>query len=116
MRFHQQRAAFVRSIRDKSDSHTDERAQLTTELVEEKELIAAMQAKQQADEPKCEELRRDNAALTAKMMATKEIQEQTAAECEALKKDKLDVLRRKASKPIEKRARITISLSLGDSQ
>ena len=95
MRFNQQRAPFVQAIRDKSKSVIDERAQVSAALSTERDKIAALKARQHADEPKCEELRRDNAALTAKMMDIKEVQEQTAGECEVLRKDKSDLLSRK---------------------
>jgi kinetochore protein Nuf2 len=97
MRFSQQRATFVQSVRDKSKSIFEERDQVEHELAEVTQHIEAVKSKQAANEPKCEEYRKENTALTAKMIATKEIQEKTAGECEALKQDKSDLLRRKAS-------------------
>lgn len=99
MRFNQQRAAFIQSIRDKSKSVLDERSQIVREVDEKTEKVRSVKTKQAEDEPKCEEYRQENIALTARMVAIKKVQEKTAEECEILKKDKVDILRRKASSP-----------------
>lgn len=49
------------------------------------------------DEPRCEELRKENAAITAHLMATKEIQTSLVKDIEALKVEKSGVLQRKVS-------------------
>jgi kinetochore protein Nuf2 len=96
MRFNQQRAMFVQSVRSKSNALIDKRVHVSRELEEEEEELSAVKAKQLADEPKCEEFRQENISLTTRMVGIKEIQEQTAGECEVLRKDKSDLLKRKA--------------------
>jgi kinetochore protein Nuf2 len=112
MRFTQQRAGFVENLREKSDDILEERNKASQELSNYREKISAMKfvfrslwspfantnprAKQEADEPRCEELRQENASLTAKLVATKEVQTDIAGSCEKLKIQKSDLLQRKA--------------------
>jgi len=53
--------------------------------------------KRAKDEPRCEELRADNSALTTRMFSTKEVQATVVQAVEALKTEKNDLLKRKAS-------------------
>src|ERR1700730_17941005 len=49
------------------------------------------------DEPRCEELRAENAALTANMLKTKDVQTSVVQTVEFLKSEKSDILKRKVS-------------------
>ena len=48
------------------------------------------------DEPICEQLKKENAGITAHLMATKEMQVALVKDIEALKKEKAGVLQHKA--------------------
>jgi kinetochore protein Nuf2 len=118
MRFTQQRAPFVQSLREKSDALMEERDRVVKELEDCQQRINAMKSvtllsfispevanklqrrtKQAEDEPRCQELRTENAALTAKLVSTKEVQKEIAGSCEKLKIQKNDLLQRKVSSP-----------------
>lgn len=49
------------------------------------------------EEPRCEQLRNENSALRAKMIATKEFQTAAVQEVEKLKAEKNSLIKRKAS-------------------
>lgn len=51
------------------------------------------------DEPMCEQLKKENAGITAHLMATKEIQVALVKDIEALKEERAGVLQQKACIP-----------------
>jgi kinetochore protein Nuf2 len=51
------------------------------------------------DEPRCEQLRKQNSELRARMFATKEFQTAAVQEVEKLKAEKSALLNRKVSSP-----------------
>lgn len=67
------------------------------ELADLQAKLDELRAQRAEDEPRCEVLRRENAAITAHLMATKEMQIALVKDIEALKVEKAGVLRRKVS-------------------
>lgn len=57
----------------------------------------AVRAKIAEDEPRCEQLRIENSALRAKMIATKEFQTAAVQEVEQLKAEKNALIKRKVN-------------------
>lgn len=70
---------------------------MTNELAHLQRQLAELKAKRAEDEPKCDELRKENAAITAHLMATKEMQQALAKDIETLKIEKAGVIQRKVS-------------------
>jgi kinetochore protein Nuf2 len=68
---------------------------VSNELAELQRKLKVIKEQMTEDEPKCEELKRENAGITAHLMATKEIQVGLVNDIEALKKEKKGVLARK---------------------
>ncbi|GLB35199.1 putative nuf2 family protein [Lyophyllum shimeji] len=87
--------AFVKDLRDRSEAIIIERDEVSQQLAEIEQSIAAMKAKIAEDEPRCEQLRNDNNALRAKMIATKEFQTAAVQEVEKLKAEKNALVKRK---------------------
>lgn len=87
--------AFVKELRSRSDAIIIERDQVSDQLVEIRRKIDAMKAKIAEDEPRCEQLRIENSALRAKMIATKEFQTAAVQEVEQLKAEKNALIKRK---------------------
>jgi len=105
---------FVKDLRDRSDAMIIERDQVSRELAEVQQKIEAtkwafssrlrpisshfdLRTKIAEDEPRCEQLRRENSALRARMFATKEFQTAAVQEVEKLKAEKSALIKRKAS-------------------
>ncbi|KAG6841203.1 hypothetical protein C0991_000865 [Blastosporella zonata] len=86
---------FVKDLRDRSEATIVERAQVSEQLVELERSIDALKAKMAEDEPRCEQLRSENNALRAKMIATKEFQIAAVQEVEKLKAEKNALVKRK---------------------
>ncbi|TFY65685.1 hypothetical protein EVG20_g5406 [Dentipellis fragilis] len=95
IRFSEQCIPFVMSLREKSASLNDERAQAEKELAEIQRKVSEIKARRAQDEPKSEELRRENAAITAHLIATKESQVVLLKDIESLKAEKSSLLQRK---------------------
>ncbi|TFY82587.1 hypothetical protein EWM64_g1426 [Hericium alpestre] len=105
IKFTEQCQGFVNGLREKSAARVGEREQVSRELAEVRQRIAMIKAQRAEDEPLCEDLRAENAAITAHLIATKEIQGTLLKDIEALKAEKMAVLQRKARRPL-------VSLSL----
>ncbi|KAF8185055.1 Nuf2 family-domain-containing protein [Mycena galopus ATCC 62051] len=86
---------FVKKLRDRSDEIIAERDRVSRHLASITQEIDVVKAKMAEDEPRCEQLREENAALRAKMFATKEFQLAVVQEVENLKTEKTALLERK---------------------
>ncbi|KAG6861878.1 hypothetical protein C0995_010584 [Termitomyces sp. Mi166 len=93
--------AFVKGLRDRSEGIIVERAQVSEQLNELERSIGALKAKIAEDEPRCEQLRNENNALRAKMIATKEFQTAAVQEVEKLKAEKNALIKRKEALNVE---------------
>ncbi|KAG5650919.1 hypothetical protein H0H81_010526 [Sphagnurus paluster] len=93
--------AFVKDLRDSGEAITMERDQVSEKLAEIERNISAMKyeaqfkAKIAEEEPRCEQLRLENSALRARMIATKEYQIAAVQEVEKLKGEKNTLIKRK---------------------
>ncbi|KAF4603976.1 kinetochore-associated Ndc80 complex subunit nuf2 [Pleurotus pulmonarius] len=86
---------FIKELRDGSQKLTEERQIVARELVDIQAKVSILKAKIAEDEPRCEQLRKENAALRAKMIATKEMQTAAVQEVEKLKAEKTTLIKRK---------------------
>ncbi|KAJ7093076.1 Nuf2 family-domain-containing protein [Mycena epipterygia] len=86
---------FVKKLRDRSDEIVAERDRISRRLTEITQEIDVMKAKMAEDEPRCEQLRRENDTLRARMFATKEFQVAAVQEVENLKAEKSALVERK---------------------
>ncbi|KAI6150938.1 Nuf2 family-domain-containing protein [Pisolithus tinctorius] len=95
VKFAEQCTPFTSGLRDKSITVMEEREQVAQELAAVQHKLSALKAQRAKDEPKCEELRTENAAITAHLMVTKETTQKVVKEIEALKVEKASVLSKK---------------------
>ncbi|KAJ7929385.1 Nuf2 family-domain-containing protein [Mycena leptocephala] len=86
---------FVKKLRDRSDEMVAERDRVSRRLADITQEIDAMKAKMAEDEPRCEQLRGENATLRARMFATKEFQATVVQEVENLRAEKSALVERK---------------------
>ncbi|KAJ6500334.1 Nuf2 family-domain-containing protein [Mycena sanguinolenta] len=86
---------FVKKLRDRSDEIIAERDKVSRRLAGITQEIDAVKAKMAEDEPRCEQLREEHAALRAKLFATKEAQMAVVQEVENLKAEKTTLIGRK---------------------
>ncbi|KAJ8514657.1 hypothetical protein ONZ45_g7837 [Pleurotus djamor] len=86
---------FVKDLRDGSQKLVDDRETVIRELADVRAKVDVLKAKIAEDEPRCDQLRKENAALRAKMLATKELQTAAMQEGEKLKAEKTGLIRRK---------------------
>jgi kinetochore protein Nuf2 len=99
IKFTEQCGPFVSRLREKSTKAMDEREAVSLELTEIETKLQDLKAQMALDQPRCEELKKENAGLTAHLMATKEMQGALVKDIETLKKEKAAVLQRKAGRP-----------------
>lgn len=95
VKFTEQCDPFVTGLRDTSLKAIQEREAVSNELAELQEKLKAIREQMALDEPTCERLRKENAEITAHLMATKEIQTALLKDIETLKVDKMAVISRK---------------------
>ncbi|KAH7927702.1 hypothetical protein BV22DRAFT_1031466 [Leucogyrophana mollusca] len=95
VKFAEQCGPFISSLRDKSTALVEERVQVAQGLSEMQHKLAVLKAQRQKDEPKCESLRQENAAITAHLMATKEVHQSVVKDIENLKVEKASLIARK---------------------
>ncbi|KAG1715661.1 hypothetical protein ID866_1503 [Astraeus odoratus] len=95
VKFAEQCTPFVSGLRDKSATLIEEREQVAQELSAVQHKLNVLKAQRAKDEPKCEELRSENAAITTHLMVTKETTQGVVKEIEALKVEKASVLAKK---------------------
>ncbi|KAI6019716.1 Nuf2 family-domain-containing protein [Pisolithus orientalis] len=95
VKFAEQCTPFTSGLREKSITVMEEREQVAQELAAVQHKLSALKAQRAKDEPKCEELRMENAAITAHLMVTKETTQKVVKEIEALKVEKASVLSKK---------------------
>lgn len=82
-------------LREQSSKAVEEREEIANEIADLQRELKTIKEKRAEDEPRCEELRKENAAITAHLMATKEMQMGLVKDIEALKVEKSAVLQRK---------------------
>ncbi|KAF9001985.1 Nuf2 family-domain-containing protein [Cyathus striatus] len=87
--------AFVNELRERSQALIAEREHVTEQLSQLQRAIHEIKAKMAEDEPKCEELRKVNDAMFAKLIFTKDIQQSAVHEVENLKEEKNTLIKRK---------------------
>ncbi|KAJ6513821.1 Nuf2 family-domain-containing protein [Mycena vitilis] len=86
---------FVKKLRERSDEIVAERDRVSHRLSDITQEIDIMKAKMAEDEPRCVQLRTENATLRARMFATKEYQVAAVQEVENLKAEKTALVERK---------------------
>ncbi|KAI0060855.1 hypothetical protein BV25DRAFT_1827411 [Artomyces pyxidatus] len=97
VKFSEECLPMVMSLRDRSTALVQERDQVVDELGRVQAQLARLKATRADDEPRCEELRTENAAITAQLIATKDIQTILLKDIEALKSEKATLNQRKES-------------------
>lgn len=97
VKFAEECAPFVSAVRDKSSAIIEEREQLAQDLAAVQYQNDILKVQRAKDEPKSEELRAENAAITAHLMVTKETSQRVAKEIEAVKVEKASILAKKES-------------------
>ncbi|KAH7913923.1 Nuf2 family-domain-containing protein [Hygrophoropsis aurantiaca] len=95
VKFAEQCGPFINGLREKATSLIEEREQISQELATMQHKISVLKAQRAKDEPKCEELRLENAAITAHLRATKEVHQSVVKDIETLKIEKASLLSRK---------------------
>ncbi|KAI0317353.1 Nuf2 family-domain-containing protein [Amylostereum chailletii] len=93
--FTEQNNAFITSLREKSSALIEERDAAAEELARLKRQLAQRREERARDEPMIEELRRENADITATLIATKDIQTHLLKAIDELKAEKSAVLQTK---------------------
>ncbi|KAF9239623.1 Nuf2 family-domain-containing protein [Melanogaster broomeanus] len=95
VKFAEQCTPFISNLRDKSTTIIEEREQVAQELAALQHKLDTLKAQRAKDEPRCEELRAENAAITAHLMATKDTTQYVVKDIETLKIEKADVILKK---------------------
>ncbi|KAG9318295.1 Nuf2 family-domain-containing protein [Chiua virens] len=95
VKFAEQCTPFITNLRDQSTTIIEEREQVAQELATFQHKLNILKTQRAKDEPKCEELRAENAAITAHLMAAKETSQSVAKGIEALKIDKASIILKK---------------------
>jgi kinetochore protein Nuf2 len=95
VKFVEQCQPFVLRLREGSNKAIEEREEVANELADLQTQLAELKAQRAEDEPRCDVLRSENAAITAHLMATKEMQMALVKDIETLKIEKAGVLQRK---------------------
>ncbi|KAG1749143.1 Nuf2 family-domain-containing protein [Suillus paluster] len=85
VKFAEQCTTFISNVREKSAQVIEEREQVVQELSEVQHTLAVLKAQRAKDEPKCEQLKDENAALTAQLLAAKEVHTGLTKDIESLK-------------------------------
>ncbi|RPD65816.1 hypothetical protein L226DRAFT_478232 [Lentinus tigrinus ALCF2SS1-7] len=88
IKFSEQNEAFLRRLREQSSALLKERQVVTEEAAELEATMTQFKAKRAEDEPKCEALRQENAALMEQVIAYKEKQMGFLQDIESLKQEK----------------------------
>ncbi|EPT01833.1 hypothetical protein FOMPIDRAFT_1029606 [Fomitopsis schrenkii] len=87
VKFCEQCETFISGLRERSSAVIEERDRVAQRLVETKQKIAFIKAKRAEDEPKCEQLRRENTSMTEQLIKYKETQHAFLEKLEKLKQD-----------------------------
>ncbi|KAF9228623.1 hypothetical protein BS17DRAFT_772262 [Gyrodon lividus] len=95
VKFAEQCAPFISNLRDQSTAIIEEREQVAQELAALQHKLNTLKAQRAKDEPKCEELRIENAAITAHLVATKETTQGVVKDIETLKIEKANIILKK---------------------
>ncbi|OAX43797.1 hypothetical protein K503DRAFT_765525 [Rhizopogon vinicolor AM-OR11-026] len=85
VKFAEQCTTFISNVREKSTQVIDEREQVIQELSEFQHKLAVLKAQRAKDEPKCEQLKEENAAVTTQLLAAKEVHTGLTKDIEGLK-------------------------------
>ncbi|KAF7311680.1 hypothetical protein MKEN_01071600 [Mycena kentingensis (nom. inval.)] len=88
-------APFVKKLRGASDAVVVGRERVARDLEQVDGAIRAVRARMAEDEPKCRELREENASTCAKLFAVKDMQQKYVQQVEALKTEKTGLIQRK---------------------
>ncbi|KAI8998922.1 Nuf2 family-domain-containing protein [Trametes punicea] len=88
IKFSEQSEAFINRLRNQSTSVIKERQAVVEETAELEQRMAEFKVKRAEDEPKCEALRQENAALVEQVIAYKDRQMGFLQEVESLKQEK----------------------------
>lgn len=96
VKFAEQCQPFVFGLREKSLKAIEERDAVASELAQLKSKLKAAKEQMAKDEPRCDELRKENNSITAHLRATKEIQTGLVTDIEGLKTEKAALIQRKA--------------------
>ncbi|KAF8436921.1 Nuf2 family-domain-containing protein [Boletus edulis BED1] len=95
VKFAEQCTPFIANLRDKSTTIIEEREHVAQELAASQHKLNTLKAQRAKDEPKCEQLRTENAAITAHLMATKETTQAVVKDIETLKIEKANLVLKK---------------------
>ncbi|KAI9569099.1 Nuf2 family-domain-containing protein [Boletus coccyginus] len=95
VKFAEQCTPFVANLRDQSTTIIDEREHVAQELAALQHKLNTLKAQRAKDEPKCDQLRAENAAITAHLMATKETTQAVVKDIEQLKVEKASIILKK---------------------
>jgi kinetochore protein Nuf2 len=72
---------------------------VSNELAEVQMKLKVLKEQMTEDEPMCEQLKKENAGITAHLMATREIQVGLVEDIDALKEERTSILQHKACIP-----------------
>ncbi|TFK50121.1 hypothetical protein OE88DRAFT_1631818 [Heliocybe sulcata] len=95
VKFHEQCAATIDEIRRKDAELESEREEAIRRLADMERELDAHKAKRAEDEPRCEQLRKETAAILAKLIEYKDVYTDICKQIEKLKTEKATVLQRK---------------------
>ncbi|KDQ60560.1 hypothetical protein JAAARDRAFT_553066 [Jaapia argillacea MUCL 33604] len=95
VKFSEQCSQFLNGARSKDGEVMQERESLALRIQERRSKLDALKAQRALDEPKCEELKRERADITAKLIQYKEFNTNQVKASEKLKAEKGDLLRRR---------------------
>ncbi|KAG1775010.1 Nuf2 family-domain-containing protein [Suillus placidus] len=85
VKFTEQCTTFISNVREKSAQVIEEREQVIQELSAVQHNLAVLKAQRAKDEPKCEQLKEENVAVTTQLLAAKEVHTGLTKEIESLK-------------------------------
>ncbi|EPQ54245.1 hypothetical protein GLOTRDRAFT_139579 [Gloeophyllum trabeum ATCC 11539] len=95
VKFHEQCAPTIAQVRQNDAALEAERERAAGDLAEMEAKLAAIKAKRAEDEPRCEELRQEQIAIAAKLVAYKDVHTDLVKQIDKLKAEKAAVLQRK---------------------
>ncbi|KAL5482632.1 NUF2 [Sanghuangporus weigelae] len=95
IKFAEERAPFLKKLRDQSSSALEERDQTKQKVEEMRRKIAEIKKQREADEPKRLALRQENEELKKQMVRIKDAKTEVSREVDARKKDKSALSRQK---------------------
>ncbi|KAF7800276.1 hypothetical protein EIP86_011524 [Pleurotus ostreatoroseus] len=94
-KFSEQRAEFIEGLRQKSSRVNAERRKVVDELEEAQQKVATIRAKLKEDEPRCEELRKENEEITDYLHKCRDQQMELFEKVKSLKQERSALIQRK---------------------